>query len=1009
MKKSVFTLILIICLIFPSFKTASAQSTNEYKTLAAGFKNPTGQARPKVYWWCLNGNIDTIAAKQEFIEMKKAGIGGFDFFEIGVPRTDKETPGGPAFLSDESLKVIKFAVNEAGKLGLEMGLNLSSSWNAGGSWTLPKNAGKSLYCSKTAIKGGGDVQKIKVPFPEISFPKSALVGGTGKPMIPVQGNGRPVYYEEVTLLAIPGNMTKNNLDTAKVINITRFFDSANDELNWKAPAGDWEILRYVCSNSGQELVLPSPQSAGLTIDHFDADAVKTHLLYVINRLKPVLGDFRKTALKSFYLASYEARGFVWTSTLPREFKKVNGYDIYKFLPSLFDKGIFSEEVTKRVQTDFKKTLSELMINNLYKTSKEICNQYGLKINCEAGGPGYPLYNGPAEPLKALGSLDIPRGEFWVNHYRYYKDYNVEDSTKIDSIDILRVVKEVSAASHIYQKGIVEEESFTSFQHWQEGPFDMKPIGDRAFCEGMNRVVFHGFSHNPTGTGYPGIVYGAGTHFNTKRVWWPKVKPFIDYISRNSYLFQNTDFQADVLYYYGDKVPNSATPKNAHFTVGPGYDYEVVNSEILLTGLTVKNGKLVLSNGAEFSLLALDREEEMNPLVLLKLNELLKQGAVIVGLKPQKVMELKNEPVISAQAKGMIGQIWEVLPENSKVSAIARGKIVAGIKPVEMLNVLGVEPDFDYADKASSLLDFIHYKKGDLDFYFVRNATNQWVSRECGFRQPSKIPEIWNPVNGEIVSVPIYYWKDQYIKVPITLPPYGSYFVAFRKGSPSPTYTSVNPSDANPPLMEFTKDGILFLKEGSYELKGKAGSKVIDNKPKADVLKGEWSVSFTKGWGAPETAVFPELTSWTKNKNEGIRYYSGIGTYHKTFHFVKNPTLENSERIFLDLGNLSKVAEVWLNGNSLGISWAKPYRFDITKWIQNGENKLVVEVANTWSNRLTGDAITGVQFTHTNVLTTIIPGANIWGSDQSQVPWAKVPLIESGLLGPVSIQTVKLVR
>jgi hypothetical protein len=86
--------------------------------------------------------------------MKNAGIGGFDMFEIGVPRQDTMIPGGPAFLSDESLKVIKFVVKEAGKLGLEMGLNLASSWNAGGSWTLPKNAGKSLYFSNTTMKGG---------------------------------------------------------------------------------------------------------------------------------------------------------------------------------------------------------------------------------------------------------------------------------------------------------------------------------------------------------------------------------------------------------------------------------------------------------------------------------------------------------------------------------------------------------------------------------------------------------------------------------------------------------------------------------------------------------------------------------------------------------------------------------------------------------------------------------------------------------------------------------------
>ena len=520
---------------------------------------------------------------------------------------------------------------------MEMGLNLASCWNAGGAWTLPKNAGKSLYCSKTSMKGNSAVQNIRVPFPEISFPKASLIGGTGKPMIPFQANGRPVYYEEVAVLAIPANTIINTLDTTRIINVSGFFDAEKDLLTWKAPSGDWEIHRYVCSNSGQQLVLPSPLSAGLTIDHFDSIAVRTHLMYIINRLKPVLGDFRNTALKSFYLASYEARGFVWTSTLPGEFKKINGYDIYKFLPSFFDTELFNRETTKRIQADFKKTLSELMINNLYKNSKEICNRYGLKINCEAGGPGYPLYNGPAEPLKALGALDIPRGEFWVKHSHYYKDSNGKDS-----IDIMRVVKEIAAASHIYNKGIVEEESFTSFQFWQEGPFDLKPLGDRAFCEGMNRVVFHGFSHNPAGTGFPGIVYHAGTHFNDKQIWWPKIKPFIDYISRTSYIFQEAKFVSDVLFYYGDKIPNAVTAKNTHFVAGPGYDYEVINTEILLNNLTVKNGKLVLSTGAEFSMLALESEDVINPDVLARLNELAKQGAIIVGDRPIKVNDLKNQ-------------------------------------------------------------------------------------------------------------------------------------------------------------------------------------------------------------------------------------------------------------------------------------------------------------------------------------------------------------------------------
>src|SRR5690606_34336566 len=117
----------------------------------------------------------------------------------------------------------------------------------------------------------------------------------------------------------------------------------------------------------------------------------------------------------------------------------------------------------------------------------------------------------------------------------------------------------------------------------------KAMGDRAFCEGMNKVVVHGSSHNPKSIGSPGIAYHAGTHYNNKRVWWPMIKPFNTYLSRISNVLQETNFVADVLYYYGDAVPNYTGHKNSRFIVGPGYDYEVINTEIVKQ-LAVKNGK-----------------------------------------------------------------------------------------------------------------------------------------------------------------------------------------------------------------------------------------------------------------------------------------------------------------------------------------------------------------------------------------------------------------------------------
>ncbi len=988
MKKNLYILIAILFILISCNKNKIDEQN--YETLKQGFFNPPSIAKPKVYWWCLNGNIDTLRAKQELMAMKEAGIGGFDFFEIGVPKGN-EIPRGPAFLSKESLKIIKFIIDEADELGLSVGFNLASSWNAGGSWVKPEHGGKSLYRSIIKTNGGSGKQSLKIPFPEVSFPKKMLIGHRREPLITFDENGRPDYYENVAILAVPKNNT-NKLDTSQVINVTKFFDKENDILNWETPPGEWEIQRYICSNSGQQVVMPSPLSAGLTIDHFDSTAVETHLLYIINKLQSVLGDFKNTALKSFYLASYEARGFVWTSSLVNEFNKQHGYDISKLIPIFFEPELFTDKITQKVQADFKKTLSELMINNLYRKSKEICNQYGLKINSEAGGPGFPLYNGPAEPLKALGSLDIPRGEFWINHSRYYMDSNEKDS-----IDVLNIVKEVSAASHIYQKGIVEEEAFTSFQHWQEGPFDIKPNGDKAFCEGMNRVVFHGFSHNITGSGYPGYVYSAGTHFNDKRVWWPKVKPFVEYLTRLSYIFQETDFVADVLYYYGDKIPNAATPKNTHFRVGAGYDYEVINSEILINNLEYKNGKLVLSNGAEFSILALEYEKIINPEVLVKLIQLAEQGAIIVGGKPDQINEIKNQPITADEGNLLINKLWSDVSEVKNT-----GKIYSKITPVKALEYLNISPDIDYVDKEKFILDYIHYKKEELNFYFVRNTTNQWISRNCSFRSGDKVPEVWNPILGEIIPISIYKHNKGNITIPLTLPPKGSQLIVFKNAKGNKNhYTQITEGKEHPPKLEFKKNGTYLLTEKEAELEEKNGQSIkINNYAEKVTLQGSWEVLFPKKWGAPEKVTFPKLISWTDSKIEGIRYFSGLAAYHKKFQF--DVAINNNEKYFLDLGELSKIGEVWLNGENLGITWAKPYRFDITEIIKQGDNELIVEIANVWSNRLVGDAITSESFTNTNINKTIVGQERILAGDQTRVAWADVPLIKSGLLGPVQI-------
>lgn len=893
---------------------------NDYSTLLEGFRNPPGTARPKVYWWWLNGYVDTLRLKEELRAIKQAGLGGVDLFEIGLPPASDAKgliPAGPAFMGDESVKTIAMAVREAGKLGLEVGLNLASSWNAGGTWVTPKHAAKTIYFSKSTVHGA-DGQMARLPFPTITPDRQ----GNKRP-IAYRPDGKPAYYEEIAVIALPAGQ-QTGLDTAKIINVTAFFDPKKEVLNWKAPAGEWDVYRYICSNSGEQLIRPTPQSVGPIIDHFDSSATRMHVMYFIDRLKPLLGDFRKSPLKNLYLASYEAKEFTWTPTLPATFRKLHGYDLYKFLPAIFNKNLYVPELAKVFQFDVDQTFSELMINNHYRKAKEICNQYGLKIISESGGPGH-LHHIPVETLKALGGLDVPRGEYWYNRTFFM------EADKDSLVDMIWLVKEIAAASHIYKRGMVEEESFTSYWDWQEGPSDLKPLADRAFCEGMNRLVIHGFTHNPTGMGYPGIAYFAGTHYNDRNGWWPKSKPFNDYLGRISFVLQQTDFVSDVLHYYGEAVPNLVPPKNTRFAVGPGYDYEVVNTDVLMKDLTVENGQWVLPGVGRYRILHLGSEGRIPADVRAKLTRLAATGAKLV------------EPTDS---------------------------------PLSALQALNIAPDFSYpnqqADPRHTPIDYIHYRHGELDFYLVRNTTNQWVTRRTTFRQTNKLAECWNPVSGAVTPLTASDQANGQVSIPITLPPKGAYFVVFK---------------------ETKKAAATNRKSLVTDVSAFASPETMQT---IATLDGPWSLTFPKGWGAPLSVTFPKLISWSQSDQPGIKYFSGIVAYQKTFSYQPPASATSNSRLYLDLGHIAKVGEVWLNNKPLGIVWTPPYRVDVTDALKPGANVLKVEVANTWSNRLTGDAITGETFTKTNITK----------ANKNLVPWGELPLIKSGLLGPVTIQTAR---
>ena len=940
--------VVVLCCGVENIEAAEAVS------LVDGFSDPPVSARPRAFWDWLNGNVSLSQIKRDLEEAKDKGMGGIDIWDVGAVDDPKGIiPAGPAFLGPESLEAIGYTVRQATRLGLELGFISASSWNTGGAWVEPRHGGMGLYQSRITVTGPERLLQ-SVPFPEVDE------------KCPKGDDGLPVYYKDIALLAFPWNEEKVIKDVSSVKVLTERLD-VEGRLVWTVPQGKWIIMRLVCANIGQHLWVPSPNSDGLIIDHFSPEAVETHFEYIIDKLLAELGSFEGTALKYMHMDSYEVQGLMWTPRFVEEFKKRRGYDMTAYLPVLFGWTVQNKEITERFDYDFKKTLSDLIVDCHYSKAREVLNKYGLGLCAEAGGPGQPLHNCPFESLSALGALDILRGEFWNEHY--FRDEN--------GIDILWLVKEIACAAHIYGKKVVDMEAFTSWRHWQEGPFEYKPLADRAMCGGTNLFTFHTFPHNPPEAGKPGWAYHAGTHMGPTRVWWPMARPFIDYLSRCSYLLQQGLFVGDVCYYYGDQAPNFVKPKHTNISPGRGYDYDVTNTDVILNRMAVKDGRIVLPDGMSYELLVLPDQGNMPLTVLKKLEKMVKAGATVVGLRPTGVAGLADYQKRSEKVRKLANKLWGPCDgKKVKERSYGKGKIICGRTPNQILQERGIGPDFSYTTANDKIrLDYIHRRTKNADIYFVRNENEEMYSQaDCIFRVAGKVPELWLPDTGEMRKCGVYDSVEGGTKVPLQLAPAGSVFVVFRE-----------------------KADTSSIKPGATYVKAEVDQAAVE-------ITGPWDVRFPYGWGAPPIVVFDKLMSWTQHSDDGVKHFSGIATYRKEFEIFAD-MLGEDKHLMLDLGRVRVTADVYLNGRNLGILWKPPFQLDITHVAKPGKNRLVVEVANVWSNRIAGDAglPESKRYTRTNVPRAV--------NDRflPLVPWEEAPLLESGLIGPVRLISAKKIE
>ena len=986
--------------------------------LAAGFERPPDSAKPLAYWWWLNGHTDKTTITSDLEAMRRQGYGGAILMDANGSNQEgnRNVPEGPMYASAAWQELFLHTLKEASRLGLHISLTIQSGWNVGGPAVTGEQSAKLLTWTRKVVHGplAGPIE-MGLPASKNGFYKDIAVmayplkhgaalagdktaGDARKPIRDLRVKavfteaGFSVPDSKPLLGDFPLVAGEEDLDLSQEADLTTKKMTYAGKLEWDVPAGDWEILRIGYTSSNARVSTSSGKWQGLVIDYLDRDALtgywNSNVQPMLTAAQPYLGK----SLRYVYTDSWEVGGVNWTGRFRQAFLAGRGYDPVPYLPVVTGRIVGSRETSDRFLNDFRRTIGDLVLTDHYETFGQLAAKNGLGFHPESGGP----HGAPVDALRMLGAGTFPQTEFWAP--------SAHRATELDRF----FVKEASSAAHIYGKTLVAAEGLTSLgPDWEESPgMDLKPTFDQAVCAGLNLLVWHTFTSSPLSTGFPGQEYFAGTHFNPKVTWFKDGKAFIDYIGRVQFLMQQGLPVSDVLYYYGDQVPNFVQFKASDpAQVLPGYDYDVVDEDVLTKGLSVAGHRIRLGNGTEYRELVLPPLENISLAALTAIDRLVRAGATVVGAKPTRLTGLPTARQSDAEVRRIADRLWAGCGAGGKgVSRVGAGKIVCGETARDALKDAGVQPDLMNAGPApDEEFDFTHRRWRGTEIYFVRNKRPEAVETVLSFRVRGLQPEEWNPETGAATARGVYeQTKDGRINVPVWLGPYGTTVFVFRRAAGAHVARmerdgrEVFPrleADAAPFEVDLRGERMRLqaARGGRYVAVDAAGRRyeAVAAEPVDIGIEGPWTVAFTPGWGAPDQVRMDRLESWTKASEEGVRHYSGTAAYTNEFELPDK--LPAGARVVLDLGEVRETARVMVNGKEMGVAWKRPFTVDVTGAATPGKNALKVEVTNLWPNRIIGDQSLPEEqrFTHTNI---------------SKFK-ANSPLLPSGLLGPVRVRVI----
>jgi hypothetical protein len=978
-KTSLRAIVNLATVVFVLACTMLACTTKSTDQLKETFKNPPHPAKPWVYWINMDGHFTKEGITADLESMEEVGIGGVLHMDVdvGVPR------GDVPFMSETWQENFKHTILECERLELEFVTISGPGWTgSSGPWINVEESMQHLVPISIDAKGPSTFNQV-LPKPQ------PRVSPYHRNQTAEMQEDLAAFYEDVAVYAFPSRdsvihdidekalfirdpytskkgvrpylpspVSYPELDSSQVIDPDKIIDltdqlQPNGRLEWKVPAGEWTILRMGRRSSGAN-GRPAPLAGlGFEGDKLSKDALETHFKSYFDPLLKRIGSRPKDRTFGFTgidADSWEMSSQNWTPKFREEFMKICGYDPWPYFPAYSGRVVGSREITERFLWDVRMVCQEMLLENHIGHMKKLCEERGLKLSIE------PYDMNPTNDLDLGSYADIPMGEFWRNNF----------NSAWSCI-------EAASVGHIMGKPIVAAEAFTAVQtNWKETPWTLKDQGDWAFAAGINRFVTVCFAHQPWLDKAPGMMFsGYGLHWERTQTFWPLLSDYNTYLARCSHMLQQGVTISDILYLTPEgaphvfRAPNSAM-ENAEGRLPDkkGYGFDGCSPKILMERAEVKNGLISFPGGSSYRVMVLPQFETMTPKLLVKIRELVKAGATIIGSPAQKSPSLVDYPACDEKLQALSVELWGGLkvPDAITKRRYGNGNVYwggnssDGLYPdysvaASVLKAMEIDEDFN----SNGSIRYTHRQTKEREIYFLSNKSDQIIQADCKFRVGKGHPELWDPVTGTSRPLPQFKQEKGITTIPVEFVAHQSFFVVFSR---SEYLSTTNEGSENFPI---TKPLI--------------------------TLKGSWDVKFDPKWGGPGKVTFDELQDWSKNENSGIKYYSGIATYYKTFNLPES--LGKGSQICLNLGTVHEMARVRLNGKDLGVVWCEPWQVDITDALKVGVNDFEIEVANLWPNRLIGDA---AKLQEERLTWTILDH-----------PYkAESKLLPSGLLGPVRL-------